>query len=57
VQGDFVLDNKVDEIKIWHRTRYEYIMRQSYLNPQLWMSLDPKQANTSLPLAGVQSRP
>jgi predicted transglutaminase-like cysteine proteinase len=57
VQGDFVLDNKVDEIKIWHRTRYEYIMRQSYLNPQLWMSLDPKQANTSLPLAGVQPRP
>src|ERR1700730_2289573 len=53
VQGDFVLDNKIDEVKIWHRTPYEYIMRQSYLNPQLWMSLDPKQANTSLPLAGV----
>ena len=32
VQGDFILDNKVDEVKSWNRTRYEYIMRQSYLN-------------------------
>jgi predicted transglutaminase-like cysteine proteinase len=57
VQGDFILDNKVDEVRIWHRTPYEYIMRQSYLNPQLWMSLDPKQANATLPLAGVKTRP
>ena len=32
VQGDFILDNKVDEVKVWNRTRYEYVMRQSYLN-------------------------
>jgi predicted transglutaminase-like cysteine proteinase len=55
VQGDFVLDNKVDEIKVWSRTPYEYVMRQSYLNPRIWMSLDPKEANSSLPLAGVRS--
>ena len=29
-QGDFILDNKVDEVKLWHQTRYEFIMRQSY---------------------------
>jgi predicted transglutaminase-like cysteine proteinase len=23
VQGDFILDNKIDEVKAWHRTRYE----------------------------------
>jgi predicted transglutaminase-like cysteine proteinase len=57
VQGDFILDNKVDEVKIWHRTPYEYLMRQSYLNPQVWMSLDPKQANAPLPLAGVNDHP
>ena len=56
VQGDFVLDNKVDEVRVWYRTPYEYIMRQSYLNPQLWMSLDPKQASPTLPLAGVPMR-
>jgi predicted transglutaminase-like cysteine proteinase len=55
VQGDFILDNKIDEVKVWHRTGYEYIMRQSYLNPRIWMSLDPRQANPVLPLAGVRS--
>jgi predicted transglutaminase-like cysteine proteinase len=55
VQGDFILDNKIDEVKAWHRTRYEYIMRQSYLNPQIWMSLDPSEGISSLAIAGVRS--
>jgi len=53
-QGDFILDNKTDEIKIWHRVRYQFIMRQSYLNPRVWMSLDPKERSPSMPLAGVR---
>jgi predicted transglutaminase-like cysteine proteinase len=55
LQGDFVLDNKIDEVKLWHRTRYEYVMRQSYLNPQIWMSLDPSEGAASLAIAGVRS--
>jgi len=55
VQGDFILDNKIDEVRAWHRTRYEFIMRQSYLHPQVWMSLDPREPNSTLPLAGVRS--
>jgi predicted transglutaminase-like cysteine proteinase len=55
VQGDFILDNKVDEVKSWNRTRYEYLMRQSYLNPTIWMTLDPREANSTLPIAGVRS--
>ena len=55
LQGDFVLDNKIDEVKVWHRTRYEYIMRQSYLNPHIWMSLDPREATSSLAISGVRS--
>jgi predicted transglutaminase-like cysteine proteinase len=54
VQGDFILDNKVDEVKVWTRTPYEFVMRQSYLNPRIWMSLDPREANSTLPLAGVR---
>jgi predicted transglutaminase-like cysteine proteinase len=57
MQGDFILDNKVDEVKLWNRTPYEFVMRQSYLNTRIWMSLDPKEANSSLPLAGVRSFP
>jgi predicted transglutaminase-like cysteine proteinase len=55
LQGDFILDNKVDEVKAWHRTRYEYVMRQSYLNPSIWMSLDPRESYSPAPLVGVRS--
>jgi predicted transglutaminase-like cysteine proteinase len=55
MQGDFILDNKTDEIKVWHRTRYDFVMRQSYLNPRVWMSLDPREQSSSMPSAGVRS--
>jgi predicted transglutaminase-like cysteine proteinase len=54
LQGDFVLDNKTDEIRIWHRVRYQFVMRQSYLNPRVWMLLDPKERSPSMALAGVR---
>lgn len=50
--GDLILDNKTDELKLWHQTPYSYLMRQSYLNPLVWMSLDPDKAATSIPVAG-----
>lgn len=53
-QGDYILDNKTDEIKLWHQVRYQFVMRQSYLNPTVWMSLDPRERYQSLPLAGVR---
>ena len=37
------------------RTRYEYVMRQSYLNTMIWMSLDPRDGLSSQPIAGVRS--
>lgn len=52
--GDYVLDNKIDDMKVWHQTPYRFIMRQSYLNPRLWMTLDPKEASPSVPIAGVK---
>jgi predicted transglutaminase-like cysteine proteinase len=56
LQGDFILDNKVDEVKSWTRTRYEFIMRQSYIDPNNWLSLDPREGNPGLPIAGVRSQ-
>lgn len=41
--GDFILDNKDPMVKLWHQTPYRYVMRQSYLDPMTWMSLDPEQ--------------
>ncbi|MDX2203842.1 MAG: transglutaminase-like cysteine peptidase [Hyphomicrobiaceae bacterium] len=52
-QGDFVLDNKVNEVKVWFKTGYHYVMRQSYLNPRIWMTLDPIDGTTEMNLAGV----
>lgn len=50
-KGDFVLDNKNDELKLWSATPYAYVMRQSYLDPNVWLSLDPSQVHTP-PLMG-----
>lgn len=54
-QGDYILDNKTDEIRLWYRVQYQFVMRQSYLNPTVWMSLDPKERNPAMALAGVRS--
>lgn len=52
-QGDFVLDNKVDGVKIWYKTPYQFIMRQSYLNPKVWVALESGNATRPASLAGV----
>lgn len=54
-QGDFILDNKVDAVKLWYLTPYQFVMRQSFVNPKVWVSLDP-QANSPVSIAGVRSR-
>jgi len=54
-QGDFILDNKTDEIKIWNRVPYHFVMRQSYLNPRVWKSLESRQRSPAIPLAGFRS--
>ena len=51
--GDYVLDNKVDDLKLWSQTPYQYVMRQSYLNPRVWMSLDPRDGAAPGTLAGL----
>jgi predicted transglutaminase-like cysteine proteinase len=57
VQGDFILDNKVDEVKTWNRTPYEYVTQQSYLDTMVWMSLDPRESSSTPPIAGARGEP
>ena len=54
-QGDFILDNKVDIVRLWNQTPYHFVMRQSYMDPKVWVSLDPNDAATPSALSGVQS--
>lgn len=56
-QGDFVLDNKIDAVRLWNQTPYHYVMRQSYIDPKVWVSLDPSEVTTPSAMAGVQSNP
>lgn len=56
-QGDFVLDNKVETVKLWTQTPYHFVMRQSYNNPKVWVSLDPSDAASPAAIAGVQANP
>lgn len=53
-QGDFILDNKVDEVKVWSKTPYTFVMRQSYLNPRAWISLDVNDGNAPMAISGVK---
>jgi predicted transglutaminase-like cysteine proteinase len=54
-KGDFILDNKVDDLKPWHATGYTYVMRQSYIDPKVWVSLDSRDGRSPDLLAGVRS--
>jgi predicted transglutaminase-like cysteine proteinase len=40
-QGDYILDNRFDAIRLWHETGYTFVKRQSYISPTIWMSLAP----------------
>lgn len=56
-QGDYILDNKVDSVKLWNQTPYHFVMRQSYIDPKVWVSLDPTDPATPAAIAGVQANP
>lgn len=55
LQGDYILDNKVDAVRLWNATPYDYVMRQSYLDPRVWVSLDALATRAPSAIAGVYS--
>jgi len=54
--GDFILDNKVNDVRLWSKTPYRFLLRQSYLNPRVWVALDPMRDVTPVPIAGVRAQ-
>ncbi|MBS0242643.1 MAG: transglutaminase-like cysteine peptidase [Proteobacteria bacterium] len=56
-KGDYVLDNKTDELKLWSATPYTYVMRQSYIDPNVWLSLDPRDLKSPMQLSGTRDGP
>ncbi len=49
--GDLILDNRSKEIRLWSKTPYEFVMRQSSLNPQMWVYLEPAPEKAPVPIA------
>jgi predicted transglutaminase-like cysteine proteinase len=54
MQGDFILDNKIEDVRLWSQTPYEYVMRQSYINPRVWVALDTRQSPLATSLSGLE---
>jgi len=46
-QGDFILDNLVNNIRSWDSTGYQFYLRQSQENPNVWLSIE--QAASGIP--------
>jgi len=55
-QGDFILDNKVSDVRIWSATPYQFVMRQSYVNPRAWVSLEEVVRDDPVVTAGQTSK-
>ena len=52
VQGDFIIDNKIEDVRMWNKAPYQFVMRQSYLNPKVWVALDTRQGPLATALSG-----
>lgn len=39
-EGDYVLDNRRDDIRLWSETGYTFLKRQSAHNPKHWVALN-----------------
>lgn len=55
-QGDFILDNKISDVRIWSATPYQYVMRQSYVNPKAWVSLEQTVVDSPVVTSGQTPR-
>ncbi len=51
--GDFILDNRRDEILRWDQTDYKFLKRQSQNDPKQWVSL---QASSSQVMTSTKSK-
>ena len=54
--GDLILDNKTNEVRAWAKTTYEFVMRQSSRNPQMWVYLEPAPEKAPVPIAVLRPR-
>ena len=52
--GDYILDNRRNEIRVWADTGYTMLKRQSAQDPRKWVSLEPARSGSAI--AGTASK-
>jgi predicted transglutaminase-like cysteine proteinase len=50
--GDYILDNRRDEVLRWNETRYRFLKRQSQADPKVWVALTNKAIRDQGAIAG-----
>lgn len=45
-RGEFVLDNMARDVAGWRNAPYQWVMRQSQNDPNIWVNLDPSRMTT-----------
>lgn len=55
-EGDFILDNRRDEIRRWSDLDYTYLKRQSEVNPREWVSLGRGHEGAEMVAGGTAAR-
>jgi predicted transglutaminase-like cysteine proteinase len=53
-EGDYILDNRRDEIRLWSETGYTFLKRQSAHNPRHWVTLRDKAAPSAVSSGATQ---
>jgi len=53
-RGDLILDNKNSRIMAWKQTPYQFIKRQSSVDPQRWNSLIPMREVPTVAASGAE---
>ncbi|WP_084174750.1 transglutaminase-like cysteine peptidase [Afifella pfennigii] len=53
-RGDFILDNKLDAIRLWSETGYRYVKRQDVSDPMRWVAVDDTRWRLDAPTAGLR---
>jgi predicted transglutaminase-like cysteine proteinase len=53
--GDYVLDNRRDDILLWTETNYTFLKRQTRRDPRQWVSLEGTKATATATLLGTSS--
>jgi len=47
-RGDFILDNRRNEVRNWNATNYTMLKRQSAQDPRRWVSLEPARSESAV---------